>query len=114
MDPEVNTKVTLKGEFIDHKKVERRAVAPMVVQVEELVRGRIQSPWKRRKAGLNLIYTHLIYTDFSEPSFTFLTFYLQNCSASWQFWLRACSVGFLSVARQPEDGRHFYSLHKLS
>lgn len=37
MDPEVNTKVTLKGEFIDHKKVERRAVAPMVVQVEELV-----------------------------------------------------------------------------
>lgn len=37
--------------------------------------GRIQSPWKRRKAGLNLIYTHLIYTDFSESS---LCLYLFN------------------------------------
>lgn len=114
MDPEVNTKVTLKGEFIDHKKVECRPVAPMVVQVEELVHRKDPVTMEEEegwiKFNLNTFNIQILVSH--RCVCTFLTFYLQNCSASWQFWLRACSVGFLSVARQPEDGRHFYSLHK--
>lgn len=67
--------------------------------------GRIQSPWKRRKAGLNLIYTHLIYTDFSESS---LCLYLFNILPAELFCvlavLASCLQCGISVSRQATRG----------